>query len=140
MDVEILTLCDAATEHAGKMNLIGVFDSVFAASAPITLPPCHIAVRVRFMSSEAGNKVIRIVIIDADGKRVQPPPPDLNISVQVAPNAPSATAQILLGTQQLQLPHFGEYSIALVVDGREEKTIPLFARQIQQPQSPPGNV
>src|SRR6266487_5553259 len=125
MDVEILTLCDAATEHAGKMNIIGVFDQVNATNAPVTAPPCSIAVRMRFMALEAGNKAIRLAIVDADGREVIPSL-NANISVQVPPNAQSATAQILLGIQQLRLPHFGEYSIVLLVDGREEKSIPLF--------------
>ena len=132
MDVEILTLCDAATEHAGKMNIIGIFDQVNATNAPVVAPPCSIAVRIRFMALEAGNKAIRLAIVDADGREVIPSL-NANISVQVPPNAQSATAQILLGIQQLRLPHFGEYSIVLLVDGREEKSIPLFARQILAP-------
>src|SRR5437016_2529660 len=115
MDVEILALCDAATEHAGKMNIIGVFDSINAPNAPIVATPFSVAARMRFMSLEAGNKSIRIAIVDADGREVLPAL-NANISVQVPPNLPSATAQILLGIQQLRLPHFGEYSIGLAVN------------------------
>jgi hypothetical protein len=133
MDVEILTLCDAATEHAGKMNVVGIFDQISGPSAPLIAPPCSIAVRMRFMALESGNKAVRLAIVDADGREVIPAL-NANISVQVPPNASSATAQILLGIQQLRLPNFGEYSIVLLVDGREEKSIPLFARQIPAPQ------
>src|SRR5437763_13872558 len=32
MQLEIFTLCDAATEHAGKLNIIGTFDALRAQS------------------------------------------------------------------------------------------------------------
>jgi hypothetical protein len=130
MDVEVLALCDAATEHAGKLNIIGVFDQINATATPIATPPCCVAARIRFMSLEAGNKSVRVAIVDADGRDVLPA---INVAIQVPPNAPSATAQILVQMQQLALPHFGEYAVALAVDGRVEKSIPLFANQIHPP-------
>jgi len=134
MDVEILALCDAATEHAGKLNIVGVFDQINAPNAPLVTRPCCVASRMRFMSLEAGNKSIRIAIVDADGRDVLPAI-SLNSVVQVPDNVPSATLQIVVQIQQLSLPHFGEYAVALAVDGRVEKSIPLFAKQFHQPQT-----
>jgi hypothetical protein len=136
MDVEILALCDAATEHAGKLNIVGVFDQINSTQAPISARPCAVAARMRFLSLEAGNKSIRVAIVDADGRDVLPAI-NINAAIQVPPNAPSATVQIVVQMQQLQIPHFGEYELALAVDGRVEKSIPLFARQIQHPQTGP---
>src|SRR3954471_3148287 len=36
MQLEVFTLCDAATEHAGKLNIIGTFDSLRAFEAPVS--------------------------------------------------------------------------------------------------------
>lgn len=139
MDVELLAVCDAATEHAGKLNIVGIFDQINAPTAPIVTRPCCLAARVRFMNLEAGNKLFRIAIVDEDGRDMLPAI-QINAAIQVPANVPSAIAQFVVQMQQLQLPHFGEYALAFAVDGRVEKSIPLFARQIQQlpPGLPPG--
>jgi hypothetical protein len=145
MKVEIFTLCDAATaDPTGKLNILGSFDHIFGAQAPITYPLCALAVKMRFEKIEEGLKRIALSFIDADGKSVMP---TLNaqIMVQVAPNETTATVPLSLIMQQINLPHFGEYSMRLAVDGRQESDIPLFVRQlpllppqqIQRPESPP---
>ncbi len=57
--------------------------------------------------------------------------PTLNIpiNVQVAANESSAMIPISMIIQQLNLPHFGEYSIGLSIDGRQEASIPLIVRE-----------
>ena len=73
MKVEILTLCDAATvDAAGKLNILGAFDRLNAASEPITHPQCALAVKVRFERIEEGNKKIRVTFVNADGAPVMP--------------------------------------------------------------------
>ena len=137
MEVEILALCDAASCHAGKMYIVGTFDALVSPSAPITYPTCSVAARLRFQQIEQGPKTLRIGIVDADGRAVLP---TLSAPVQVTvpPNVSSSTVDWTLGIQQLVLPHFGEYRIDLVVDGRLEKSIPLFARQLLASPPLPG--
>src|SRR5438067_8461854 len=120
MDVQIFALCDAATAHAGKIFMLGVFDQVFAANAPIAAPPCSLAVRIRFERMEEGNKALRIQFVDADGRQILPGL-DANVAVRVQPNVSSSSVQLVLAIPQLVLPRFGEYAIDLAVDGRVEK-------------------
>jgi Family of unknown function (DUF6941) len=133
MKVEIFTLCDAATtDSGGKINILGSFDHIWGNTTPITYPLCALALKIRFEKLEEGQKRIALSFIDADGKSVMP---TLNaqIQVRVGPNEISATVPISLIVQQINLPHFGEYSIGLAVDGRQEASIPLFVRRIQSP-------
>lgn len=136
MDVEILALCDAANADAsGKLNILGVFDQIMAPTEPLVIPACTVAMRMRFDRIEEGTKVLKIAVVDADGKEVFPTL-NTNIHVRVPPNASSGATQIILGIQQLKLPRFGEYQIDVALDGRVVGSIPLFARQIsQQPQA-----
>jgi hypothetical protein len=138
MEVELLSLCDAATSHAGKLNVIGIFDTIMGQQEPIEAPSCSIAARIRFMQLEEGNKTLKIQFIDADGKEVLPTL-QTGMDVKVPPTASSTTANFVLGIQQLKLPRFGEYSISLAIDGRIEKSIPLYARR-SVPPSPPRSV
>jgi hypothetical protein len=129
MTVEIFTLCDAATtDTAGKLNILGSFDRLNAAQAPVTHPQCALAIKLRFKRVEEGTKAIRIDFVDEDGKSIMP---TLNANTQVkfGPNDLTATASLVLIIQQLKLPRFGEYSIDLAVDGHDTGSIPLTVAQ-----------
>src|SRR6266404_6613953 len=100
MNVEIFTLCDAATaDPTGKLNILGAFDHLYGMQVPITYPICALAARLRFEKLEEGSKRIAISFIDADGRSVMP---TLNaqFQVQVPPNETSATVQLSLTIQQ----------------------------------------
>jgi hypothetical protein len=44
-----------------------------------------------------------------------------------------------LSIQRLRLPRFGEYTIDLAVDGRQEGPLPLYVRKRPSPEAcPPG--
>ena len=145
MKVEILTLCDAASVEAniGKMYIIGAFDHIWGVQKPVMWPLCMLAARMRFEKIEEGQKRFSISFIDDDGNPVMPTM-NVPLMVQVAPNETSAIVQISVIIGQLKLPNFGEYSIAVAIDGRQEASIPLIVRQFpllpplqQGPQQPP---
>jgi len=131
MRVDIFTLCDAATiDAARKLNILGSFDRLSAHQTPVVHPQCALAVKLRFDRVEEGQKRIRISFIDADGVAVMPP---LEAVAEVLFQAqePNVTVPLALTIQQLRLPRFGEYSIDLIVDGRQEASIPLFVSPVQ---------
>ena len=73
MKTELFCLCDAATEAAGKLNVLGAFDRVWTREIPATLAHCAVAARVRFSRIEEGTHRIRISFSDDDGHPVIPP-------------------------------------------------------------------
>jgi hypothetical protein len=128
MNVEIFTLCDAATlDTAGKLNILGSFDRLNAAAEPIVHMHCALALKLRFERVEEGQKKFRLAFVDLDGAAVMPPL-EGTAQVQFQGNDSSSTVSMALGIQQLKLPKFGEYSIDLAIDGRHEASIPLFVR------------
>ncbi|SRR5258708_30834916 len=129
MHVEILCLCDYAKgEQNGKLNILGVFNQMQAPKEPVGYPLFSIAARLRFERNEAGPKTITLSFVDWDGKKVIP---DLNaqLQVQMGPEDPTATLNFAVIIPQISLPHFGEYSVDLAVNGRQEASIPLYVRQ-----------
>ncbi len=138
MKTEIFALCDAATaDQGGKLNILGSFDRIHAASTPVTHPLCALAIKLRFERLEEGEKRVRISFMDSDGAAVMPTL-DAATQVQFPPGEHSMTACLVLQIQQLKLPNFGEYSIDLAIDGRHEASIPLFVRQINMPPTAPA--
>lgn len=133
MKVETFSLCDfASADAAAKLNIIGIFDTIYARGVPATHGLCALAVRVRFDRIEEGNKKVKISFIDSDGNSVLPSMEAL-IPVRMGPDASTAIAQVVSIMSQIKLPSFGEYSIDLAIDGRHEASTPLYVRQIQVP-------
>ena len=128
MNVEIFTLCDAATlDTAGKLNILGSFDRLNAAAEPIVHVHCALALKLRFERIEEGDKKFRLAFVDSDGAPVMPPL-EGTAQVRFQDNDSSSTVSMALGIQQLKLPKFGEYSIDLAIDGRHEASVPLFVK------------
>lgn len=132
MQLEIFTLCDAATEHAGKLNIIGTFDSLRALEAPVAHPSCAIVGRLRFDRIEEGAHRVGLTFADEDGQMVMPKV-DSSLTVAFAPGLRTVTSHFVMVLQQIRLPKFGEYTIDLAVDGHHLGSLPLYVSKVDQP-------
>jgi hypothetical protein len=127
--VEILNICDFASADAGgKLNVIGIFNSIRAKEKPVVYGLCALAIRIRFEKAEEGLKKIRIAFVDADGKPVMPII-ETQIQIQFVPWEPTCSAQLVTLLSQLRFPNFGEYSINVAIDGRQEASSPFYVHQ-----------
>ena len=136
MDIEVFVMCDAATDTAGKLNILGTFDTIAGAKLPIVHPHCAIAMRIRFNRIEEGPHRVRINITDADGRIVMPGL-DGNLQIRFRPDDQSAVANLVLQIDRLKFDQPGEHSINLAIDGRQERALPLFIRLRERPTPPP---
>lgn len=134
MRVELFALCDFAADYAGKLSVIGIFDTMWTTQSPAVLPHCSVAVKFRFEKIEEGQKRLRLSVADMDGHPVIPAI-DMPITVTFAPEVHSGTIQVVVNIGGLKLEKLGEYSVDLAVDGRHEGSIPLYVRQRAQAQS-----
>jgi hypothetical protein len=135
MKVDVFTLCDFAQTDRQKMTIVGAFSVVYSRQAPVVHPLCSLAIKMRFERIEEGEKRIRISIIDSDGKPILPTL-EAQLNIHFKPDDSVAMSHIALLIQQIKLPSFGEYSIDLAVDGRQEASTPLFVKQLPNPQQP----
>lgn len=127
MRIELLALCDAANDSLGKLNVLGMFDSIQASQLPLVHPRCAIVLKIRFERLERGQHRLKLDLIDQDGSRIIPA-----LEAPVAMNFPDAassgTVQLILDLQNVRFERAGEYSINLAIDGRHEASTPLFVR------------
>lgn len=134
MNLEAFLICDAATDNAGKLNLLGAFDSVFLNDVPATHPHCAVVLRLRFDKSEAGEHTITLHLIDEDGKHaIQPLEGRLRVHGNM--NA-TATSNLILNMQGLKLTRFGEMAFHLQIDGKPVGSLPLYVRKLAPPAPP----
>jgi hypothetical protein len=132
MKVEVFSLCDFATvDAAGKMTIVGIFDTIYSRQIPITHGLCALAIRISFGRVEEGVKKFKLSFIDADGSSVMPAM-EAQIPVQIGPQQSNPTAQVVSIMSQIKLPNFGEYSIDLAIDGRLEASVPLYVKPVPQ--------
>ena len=128
MQVEIFSLCDAATADTGKLNILGAFDTIWATNTPAVHPQCSIALRIRFENIERGEHRVTVNFVDLDGRHIIPPA-NGTININFPDQQRSGSANLILNIQMLQLQRFGEYAIDLAIDGRREASLPLFVMQ-----------
>jgi hypothetical protein len=128
MNIEMFSLCDAATiDAAGKLNVLGAFDTIWTANMPIVYPQCAIALRIRFEKIEKGEHRITVNFVDLDGKHIIPPAIGV-ININFPDDQRSGSANLVFNIQMLKIEKFGECSIDLAVDGRREASLPLFIK------------
>jgi len=128
MRIEVFSLCDAATADAGKLNMLGAFDTIWAAGSPAIHPQCAIALRVRFERIERGEHKVAVHFADMDGKHVIPPAQGV-ININFPDDQGSGSANLILNIQGLRLEKLGEYSIDLAIDGQQKASLPLLVKK-----------
>jgi len=136
MKVELFVLCDAATDYNGKLNILGTFDAIWAKAVPVVHPSCSVAARIRFSKIEEGGHTIRINIVDADGNAVIKPfetRGDISFS---GAGVSSVATNIVINLHGLKFAAFGEYSVDLAVDGRQEASLPLHVNRLPESERP----
>ena len=124
MNIEAFLLCDCATDYAGKLNILGAFDSISSKKMPAFHPACTIAARIRFDKIEEGDHSVRIQIIDQDGNNIGPKL-EGSMSVQTRPGQDSMGANLILNIQRLEFKQYGQYRIDLAIDGNVKASLPL---------------
>ena len=132
MNVEIFTVCEAATDNQGKINILGTFDSIQGSALPVVRPHCAIAARLRFSKSEEGEHLIKINIVDEDGKPAVPPF-ETKGDVRFGDiQRTSVAVNMILNLQGLKFASFGEYAVDLAVDGRHAASLPLVVSKMPE--------
>ena len=132
MNVQIAVLCDAATDYAGKLNLLGTFDTVVTQQLPAVHPQCSVALRIVFSKVEEGQHKVKMNFVDEDGRFVMPSI-DIPVDVMLPPDASFVARNFLINIQQLKFEKPGQYAIDIAVDGRQETSIPLQVKHVQSP-------
>ena len=111
MEIQVATLCDAAADYAGKLTVMGAFDTICGVGAPIIHPRCALAVRLCFRKEDEGLQQVRIAIIDGEGKAIMDPF-ESNIGVRMpSDDAFFVTHNLVVNFQGLSFPKDGPFAI-----------------------------
>lgn len=133
MKVELFAACDYAADYAGKLTLVGVFDTLGAPSVPVFHPQLCVAAKLRFDDTEAGPKRVRFTLTDADGRAVLQPIEMPIVAPAPAAEAATSVVNLVLNIGGVKFERLGEHSLDLTVDGILVANAPLFLRPTPKP-------
>ena len=135
MQIQIATLCDAATDYNGKLCILGTLDTLGAVQFPVTHPSCAIAIRFCFTAEDEGKHTVSLGFIDADGQPMGGKA-EREFEVRIPDETSFLCNNMVVNIQGLQFPKPGEYLIRLLVDGDLYEEIPLRVIQVDPSRMP----
>lgn len=138
MDIQIAALCDFAADYNGKLVVTGAFDTLAARALPVVHPSCALALRFCFTQEDSGRHKLSINIIDEDGASLDAEnmPIEPEFEVQLPPNVPFLTRNLIMNLQGLRFPKAGIFSVDIGCDGELLMRLPLRIVQVQQDGQP----
>lgn len=134
MRVRFAVLADFANQTAdGKLNIMGIFNVIRAASVPAVHGQMTLVVEFETEPPDRGAaKEIGIRLLDADGKELL----QLSTTVQVSTDAPLVgKIPQIVGLAGVRFERFGDYSFYVTVNGEQKADLPFALVQLQP--SPP---
>jgi len=132
MKIEIFSLCDAATDNQGKLNILGTFDQIYAAKMPVVHPACAIAMRLRFDKMEEGIHRVKLQLVNPDGVPVFRPM-EGEVNPRMAEDVESMAVNLILNFQHIKFEAYADYQINLTIDDVGMAVLPLRVREMPRP-------
>ena len=127
MNLEIFTICDAATVSGGKLNILGAFDTITSGEIPVVHRALAIVIRLRGKTGDIDNHKISLIAVDEQGDNKFP-----NIVTDFffrKSEDVSNAVNFIMNIQDLKFEKLGTYYIKLKVDDNILGEIPLFIKQ-----------
>src|SRR2546425_619094 len=118
MEVKVALLADGANvSREGKLNLLGIFDTLFARSFPTTHPQMQLVIRFEAAAREAGStRQVEVQLVAGDGSILFRLPGALTVQPHGLGDAIRMDHVLTLNHVQFERP--GRYRFDVLVDGR----------------------
>ncbi len=138
MDIDLALLADAATiDGAGKLNILGIFDSIGGRQFPLKHGRLALVLRFTAGLEDAGSHDVLLRLTDPEGKEMV----SLNGTIQLGPGPASGGGRIrvphILNLDGLVFTQPGTHVFDLSLDGEHSVTIPLRVQGAPAPMDGP---
>jgi Family of unknown function (DUF6941) len=130
MRVTFAVLADAAnTTREGKLNIMGIFDSIQAKEIPVIHPQMQLVIRFEADSAESGKaQNVEVHLMDEDGKKLFV----LRGDFTMGPGRPGEAigSNHILTINMLKFERPGDYEFKILINGALKKEVPLKVLQV----------
>lgn len=128
MELDFALVADAANvSQEGKLNILGIFDTIWGRDFPVRHASMVFVLRVRADFTDQGDHALEVRLIDADGEqlfRAEGP-----IQVPGGPPGRPVKPHVILGLSGVSFAAAGDYSFEVIIDGHHLKSVPLHVMQ-----------
>ncbi len=130
MDVRLAVLADCANVAVGgKLNLMGIFSELHAATFPVVHPVMVLAMRLEFTFEDAGNdQELAVRVIDEDGRELLAV--TQRISVSRVPPGDHHYLDRTISISGVVIERPGALAFRVFWNGRECAKVPLRIRKV----------
>ncbi len=136
MDVAVALLADFANQSVdGKLNILGVFDTIYSIKYPAVHPEMKLVLRFRMHPAEVDDpKRVRIQLRDDHGRKLLELGGEMTVSPREGQVSPGdmISSDSILGINGLPLEAPGAYEFVVLVNEEVKATIPFKAVLRQQ--------
>lgn len=118
--------CDAANvSREGKLNLLGIFNSIHAARFPATHPHLALVLRVEAGMGDEGTHPLQISLVDEDGQRLF----EVGGQIQLQGARPGRpmTAQTIMDINNVAFPRAGTFTFEVFLAARHARSVAIHA-------------
>jgi hypothetical protein len=125
MRVKLALLADSANvSREGKLNLLGIFDAIFARELPTTHPHMHLVLRFEATPPDSGREIaIEVLLVDPTGDPVLRVPGTMQ--VPPVPTGMTVGVDHVLALANVGFHWAGDHAFHVRLDGRLGATVPL---------------
>ena len=118
MNIDFAFICDFA-EASGKLNALGIgFDTIYAASLPHRHNHFSLVLQLRVSVVEAGQKNIRVNLIDDDGADVIKPI-EGQFNIPKTEHSGPNIGRFVMEFGNVEFKKYGAYSVRVVIENME---------------------
>lgn len=129
MFVRIAVLADfASLSIDNKLNILGIFRGLSASQVPTMHPQMKLVTQFEFDSTEAGDKQVRIILVDEDGHDLLTVTGDFTVAR--SEHGRESLFNQIIDLTGLVFPRFGDYEFRILINERMECIIPLAVTQV----------
>ena len=135
MEVDLAVVADAANvSQEGKLNILGVFDTIWARDFPFRHATMVFVLRVRADFTDQGVHTLEVRLIDADGAQLFKAGGPLKVPAGEPGRA--VKPHVIMGLSGINFSKPGDYSFEILVDERHMKSVPLYVMKAPSGRTP----
>lgn len=124
-------LCDMAfLSQEGKVNIIGIFKTIFSHNLPTVHPKFSVVVSFLVSNGSQGNHGVKIRMVKSgESKSIMP---DLSFNFEINDSMISKDGEMnfIADAAGVNFESYGDYEILIILDGNEIKKIPFSVTQV----------
>jgi hypothetical protein len=147
MQITMALLAEAANRSDNdRLNLLGVFHTLYAATTPCQHPMMALVVTFEGTAMERGMHMrVGIRLVNADGKPITTPLLDAPVDIPNDPSTLTPKVNLIANIGGVVFESFGSYQFDILIEGEVRGQIPLTIaplsrapNQMGPPQLPPS--